>query len=80
MKIVCIGDLLLPPEMMEKGMEGFCRYDEKKFFYFGPKSHEEMRVYIKNMEMTGSRCVPVPDHERDQRCGCHTDTSVSYTL
>ena len=61
MKIVCIGDLLLPPEMMEKGMEGFCRYDEKKFFYFGPKSHEEMRVYIKNMEMTGSRCVPVPD-------------------
>ena len=36
MKIVCIGDLLLPPEMMEKGMEGFCRYDEKKFFYFGP--------------------------------------------
>lgn len=49
MKIVCIGDLLLPPEMMEKGMEGFCRYDEKKFFYFGPKSHEEMRVYIKNM-------------------------------
>lgn len=61
MKIVCIGDLLLPPEMMEKGIEGFVRYDEKKFFYFGPKSHEEMRVYIKNMETTGSRCVPVPD-------------------
>lgn len=61
MKIVCIGDLLLPPEMMERATENFQRYDEKRYFYFGPKSHEEMRIYIKNMETAGSRCVPVPD-------------------
>ena len=42
MKIVCIGDLLLPPEMMEKGIEGFVRYDEKKFFYFGPKDRKSV--------------------------------------
>lgn len=47
MKIVCIGDLLLPPEMMERATENFQRYDEKRYFYFGPKSHEEMRIYIK---------------------------------
>ncbi|MCA5964888.1 hypothetical protein LC724_38045 [Blautia sp. RD014234] len=35
MKIVCIGDLLLPPEMMEKGIEGFVRYDEKNSFISG---------------------------------------------
>lgn len=60
MKIVCVGDLLLPPEMMEEGIRGFARYDQKKFFYFGPVTHEEMRIYIKNMETTGSQCVPVP--------------------
>lgn len=60
MKIVCIGDLLLPPEMMMEGIKGFERYKEQIFFYFGPKTHEDMRVYIKKMETTGSRCVPVP--------------------
>lgn len=60
MKIVCVGDLLLPPKMMEEGIRGFTRYKQKDFFYFGPDTHEDMRVYIKKMETTGSRCVPVP--------------------
>ena len=60
MKIVCIGDILLPPEMMKEGIKGFSRYTRQKFFYFGPTTKEDMRIYIKNMELTGSRCVPVP--------------------
>lgn len=61
MKLVCIGDILLPTEMIDEGIKGFDRYDVKKVSYFGPKTHEEMRVYIKKMEATGSRCEPVPE-------------------
>lgn len=60
MKLVCIGDVLLHPEWMEQGSKEFNRYDEKKFFWFGPDNHNDMRVYIKKMETTGSRCEPVP--------------------
>ena len=60
MKIVNIGDVLLRPEMMEKALEEFGRYKEKKSFFFGPSTQSEMRAYIKHMEAVGSRCVPLP--------------------
>lgn len=61
MKLVCIGDVLLHPEWMEEGSKEFKRYKDKKFFWFGPDNHDDMRVYIKKMETTGSRCEPVPE-------------------
>jgi len=61
MKIVCVGDLLLTPEMMKEATPAYPRYDEAKYFFFGPESRTEMRAYIKKMEAEGSRCVPVPE-------------------
>lgn len=61
MKIVSIGDVLLPPEMMEAPMGEFPRYDEAKYFFFGPQTRSEMRTYIKKMEKEGPMCVPVPE-------------------
>ena len=61
MKIVCVGDVLLPPEMMEAATPKFSRYDEAKYFFFGPDNRTDMRAYIKKMEAEGSRCVPVPE-------------------
>ena len=60
MKIVCIGDVLLPPEMMMAAAPEFKRYIEAKYFFFGPGTRSEMRSYIKKMEAEGPLCVPVP--------------------
>ena len=61
MKIVCVGDVLLPPEMMKAAMPAYSRYDKVKYFFFGPQTRTEMRAYIKKMEAEGSRCVPVTE-------------------
>lgn len=61
MKIVCVGDILLPPEMMKAAITDFSRYINAQYFFFGPKTRSEMRTYIKKMEMEGSLCVPVPE-------------------
>ena len=61
MKIVCVGDVLLTPEMMEASIGEFERYKVVKTFFFGPKTRTEMRAYIKKMESEGPECVPVPE-------------------
>lgn len=61
MKIVSIGDVLLPPEMMESVTKEFSRYTDTKYFFFGPKTRSDMRAYIKKMESEGPLCVPVPE-------------------
>lgn len=61
MKIVCVGDVLLPPEMMKEATPSFSRYDDVKYFFFGPDNRTDMRAYIKKMEAEGSKCVPVPE-------------------
>ncbi len=61
MKLVCIGDILISPEAMRKGAEGFTRYDEAKYFYFGAKTFDKFRIYQTNMEKFGSECEPLPE-------------------
>jgi D-3-phosphoglycerate dehydrogenase / 2-oxoglutarate reductase len=33
MKIVCVGDIFLPPEMMEAATQEFTGYTEVKYFF-----------------------------------------------
>lgn len=61
MKIVCVGDVLLPPEMMQAAAPGFPRYTDARYFFFGPATRGEMRAYIKKMELEGPMCVPFPE-------------------
>ena len=61
MKLVCIGDILITPEAMRKGAEGFARYDEVKCMYFGAKTFDDFRVYQTKMEKLGSECEPLPE-------------------
>lgn len=61
MKLVCVGDILITPEAMRRGAEGFERYDEVKCHYFGAKTFDEFRVYQTKMEQLGSECEPLPD-------------------
>jgi D-3-phosphoglycerate dehydrogenase len=61
MKIVCVGDVLLPLKMMKSAVSCFSRYDVVKYFFFGPATRPGMRTYIKKMEKEGPECVPVPE-------------------
>jgi D-3-phosphoglycerate dehydrogenase len=61
MKIVCIGDVLLNPEMMRAATSQFSRYKEAKYFFFGPKTQSEMRAYIKKMESEGPLCATISE-------------------
>ena len=61
MKLVCIGDILITPEVMEKGAVGFDRYDEVKCMYFGPRNYDDFRVYQTKMEKMGYDCEPMPE-------------------
>lgn len=61
MKLVCIGDILITPEVMERGAVGFDRYDEVKCMYFGPRNYDDFRVYQTKMENTGYDCEPLPE-------------------
>lgn len=61
MKLVCIGDILITPEAMRKGAEGFTRYDEVLCMYFGAKNFDDFRVYQTKMEQLGSECEPLPE-------------------
>ena len=66
MKLVCLGDILISPEAMRKGAEGFDRYDEVKCFYFGAKNFDDFRVYQTKMEQKGSECEPLPQEILDE--------------
>ncbi len=61
MKLVCIGDILITPEVMLKGAAGFDRYSEVKCLYFGPRNYDDFRVYQTRMEKLGSDCEPLPE-------------------
>jgi len=61
MKIVCIGDALIPSSMMRRWVEKFPRYTEAEYFDFGPHNRDEIRMYVKKMEAIGFDCEPLPD-------------------
>jgi D-3-phosphoglycerate dehydrogenase len=61
MKILCIGDNMITPDMMKSCMGDYPEYDEVKYFFFGPDNRTGLMAHIKQIEAKGSLATPVPD-------------------
>lgn len=62
MKVVCIGDVFVTPEMMEQGVRPFLApEDELQTFFFGVPDRSAMRIVAKELEEGGRERIAVPD-------------------
>ena len=62
MKCVLLGDIFIPPEIMEKAVSCYqSRYDIIKKFYFGTNDRKQMREIVKTIEEKGRYAVQIPE-------------------
>ena len=62
MKVVCIGDAFITPEMMEDGVRPYLgENDTLKVFFFGNPDKSMMRDIIKGIEARNSNGIEMPE-------------------
>lgn len=63
MKIVCVGDVYITPEMMTNGIAPYLKpEDTVETFFFGMHDRDEkMRDMLRHMESGGRRDLPIPE-------------------
>lgn len=71
MKIVCVGDAYVTPEMMEEGVKPYLNAEDTlNVLFFGEENRADMRDTVKAIESMKRDIIPVPEELYDMIVDC----------